>query len=143
MAGERLAARLERLREVSCEMSLPRLAVEKVSPGGRLVHEARCARVKRSSLTMRSHGRRARRGSRRVLQDSLGVLRRLRVVRESRNIRRAGRRGGERGERLAVKRDSPIGWKRFLDGQARQLVPERNTTRLRSEEHTSELQSRQ
>src|SRR6266511_258713 len=55
MAGERLAARVERLREVSREIRLPRLAVEKVSLGGRLVDEARCTCVKRSSLTMRSH----------------------------------------------------------------------------------------
>ena len=93
MAGERLATRFERLREISGQIRLAGLRVEKTGSGGGFIGETHGACVERGSLTMRSHRGCTRRRRRRVLQDSLRVARCLGVVREPGQIRRARRWG--------------------------------------------------
>ena len=138
VGDERLAARFERLREITGEISLLRLAVQKLSSGGRLVLEPRRTPVQRSGLPMRSHGRCPRGRNRRVPQDRFRIFCRLCVVGESNHIRCTTRRTDERRKRAGVKRDSPIRRKRFLDRQACELVPKRDAVLLRREDAGAE-----
>ena len=60
----------------------------------------------------------------REAKDGLSVARRLRVMREPREVRSPARWIGERGERATVQGDLPLERDRLLDREACELVPE-------------------
>ena len=133
MTCERPATRFERLREISGQIRLPGLRVEKTRSDGGIIGKTHRARVERSSLAMGSHGGCTRRCRRRVLQDGLRVGRGLGVMREAGEIRRARRRSREHGQGLAVQCQAPVRQERLFECQPRQLVAEDEPARLRFE----------
>src|ERR671931_2767643 len=124
MAGERLAARFERLGEISGQIRLPGLAVEKIRSGGGFVHKVRGACVERSSLAVRAQCGGPLGRCRSEAEDGVGVARGIRVVREACRIRPARRRLRESYKGRAVEAQPTPRLQRLFDRQASELVPE-------------------
>ena len=133
MAGERLAAGFGRLHEVSGEIRLAGLRVEKTGSDRTVIGETHGGCVERGSLTMRSDRGCTRRCRRRISQDSPRVGRRLGMVREPGEIRRAPLGLCQQRQGLAVQRDAPVRWERRFERQTRQLMAESEPARVRLE----------
>ena len=126
VARERFAHRLDRLvAVVGPEGGAEATLEERDSLLQRKVGaEAQRARVLGRRLAVRADRVGARGRGRGELEHSGGVAGGLGVVGEPRGVRRAGRRGDERRQRVAVQRGPAVGRERLLDRHPRQLVAE-------------------
>ncbi len=131
MPGQRLGARFGRLHEVSGEIRLAGLRIEKTGSDRNFIGETHGGRVERGTLTMRSDRGCTRRCRRRIFQDGPLVGRRLGMVREPGEIRRAPLVLCQQRHGPAVQRDAPVRRERRFERQTRQLVAESEPARVR------------
>src|SRR6266511_1898774 len=131
-ALERLLEGRDSLVVLIGDVTLSRATLEQLrAPGGRQsIAESEGPRVLRSRLAVRTERRRAGGRCRCEAKHGVDVAGGLGVVREPGKIPRAACWIGERREGFAVQVDPPVERDRFLDGEAGELVPERDACRL-------------
>ena len=124
MTDEGALERLDRARGVVDEKALARLPLQQIgSRCGRLARgEPQRSGVLGGRLAVGAMLGRVRRGRRSEAQHRVPVSRRLRVMRQPRQIGRFAGRSRQRGERPAVQRQPLIGRQRLLDRQPREFV---------------------
>src|SRR6266536_857899 len=134
-ALERLLEGRDSLVILIGDVTLSRATLEQLCALGRRqpIAESEGARVLRSRLAVRAERRCAGGRCGCEAKHRVDVAGRLGVVREPGQIAGAARWIGERREGLTVQVDPPVGCDRFLDGEAGELVPERDACRLERE----------
>ena len=133
--GEGALLRGDRRVELAGQEALVGAALEQPGLlGGReVVGKAQSARVLGGGLAMGAERRRALGGRRREAQHGRPVPGHVGVVGDAGRVPRAARARRKRRGRAAMERHPAMGRQRLLDGQARQLVAERDAVGLRGD----------